>query len=71
VIHPDLMYQLWKQEHNERLRTAVHRQTIRDAKADATARTLSGSDVVKPAPRQLDSPAWLRVLRLWRLWTIS
>ncbi len=71
MIHPDLMYDLWKQEHSERLRTAAHRQTVRDAKADATARTLSGSDMVKPASRQLDSPIWLRVLRLRRRWTIS
>jgi hypothetical protein len=70
VIHPDLLYDLWKQEHGERLRTAAHRQTVRDAELTRLSER-SRSEMVKPAPRQLDSPIWLRVVRLRRRWRIS
>jgi len=37
MIHPDLLYQLWKSENDERLRTAARRQAIRDARLTRAA----------------------------------
>jgi hypothetical protein len=71
VIHPDLLYQLWKQENDERLRAAAHRQAIREARLTRMA----GRSREARASTSTEKN-WLillgdGVLRLRRLWTTS
>jgi hypothetical protein len=70
MIHPDLHYQVWKQENDERLRAAARERAIREARLSRTAgrsREVNGSTSA--------NKNWLTllgdgVLRLRRLWTI-
>ena len=67
MIHPDLHYQLWEQENEERIRRAARRQAIREARLTREAE----------GPRETSTERnWLTVLgdgvlRLRRLWTAS
>jgi hypothetical protein len=71
VIHPDLLYQLWKQENDERLRVAAHWQAIRQARLTRMAGRSRAARASTSAEKN-----WLillgdGVLRLRRLWTTS
>ena len=71
MIHPDLLYQLWKSENDERLRTAARRQAIRDARL---TRAAGRSWEVKGSTSTDKSWSTLlgdRFLRFRRLWTTS
>jgi hypothetical protein len=71
VIHPDLIYQLWKQENDERLRAAARQQAIREARLTPRAgrsREARGSTSTDKNWMTLLSDG---VLRLRKLWTIS
>jgi hypothetical protein len=71
VIDPELYYQLWKQEHGERVRTASRRQAISEV---PLTRVAARSWEVKGSASTYKN--WLTVIsdgvfRLRRLWRIS
>jgi len=71
VIDPELYYQLWKQEHRERIRTAARRQAIGEARLTPVAER---SGVLRGSISTLKN--WVAVLgdgvlRLRRHWTVS
>jgi hypothetical protein len=71
MIHPDLLYQLWKSENEERLRTAARRQAMREGRL---TRAAGRSWEAKGLPSTGKSWSTLlgdRFLRLRRLWTTS
>jgi hypothetical protein len=71
LINPELYYELWKQEHGERLRTAGRREAIREARLTRGAgrhREVEGSTATHWSWLTLLSDG---VLRIRKLWTIS
>jgi hypothetical protein len=71
VINPDLSYQLWKQEHRERLRTAAHRQAMREARLAGLPERPSEVTWSSATHNEWIALLGAGVLRLRRLWTIS
>jgi hypothetical protein len=71
MIQPELHYQLWKQENDERLHTAARPQAIREARlARATGRSREAKGSTSTDKNRL-TVLGLGVLRLRRLWTTS
>jgi hypothetical protein len=71
VIHPDLMYELWKQEHSRRLRTAAHRQSMFEARLKGRPERPSKVTWSSATHNNWIALLGAGVLRLRRLWTIS
>jgi hypothetical protein len=68
VIHPDLYYQLWKQENDERLRTAARWQAVHEAqltRVGGRSREVKGSTSTHRNWLTVLSDGVLRPRRLW------
>jgi hypothetical protein len=71
MIHPDLYYQLWKQENDERLRTAARRQAISEARLTGAAGRSWEVKASTSSDKNWSTLFGDRILRLRRLWTTS
>jgi hypothetical protein len=64
MINPELLYQMWKYESEERLRDAARRQAVQEARQNRAAASTSHH-------KNWATVLGDRVLRLRRLWTPS
>ena len=68
MVNPELVFQLWKYESDERLRTAARRQLIREARLARTAERSqeeTGSPFLQNNWETVVGEAALRPPRLW------
>jgi hypothetical protein len=71
MINPDQLYQLWKWESDERLRTAARRRAIREARLARVAEHSLERNGSTPRDKGWATLLGDRALQLRRLWTPS